>query len=298
MEDVMQKTELQEQQVTLRDVARAIGRWDLATKLFVLSLIVLYVPVIREAAKLWFDDESRAQGVFIFPISIIILWLQRDEIAKVQKNPKASGLLLIGAGLLAEALAWHMQIKCLGVWSLIPVIAGAVLISHGPSLWKVIWFPICFLFFAGGLPSNLVDPLNQWLQQQSTNGAVIISETVGIPVIQAGNLISIPGSTLEVADVCSGFQKTVAFIAFALLYAYLYRLKNGKLALFIFAAIPIALAANIVRISALVAVTWMFGDHAFEMAHNPAEVFVVIVAFFLFIWLGRKLGCRETRFSR
>ncbi len=298
MENVVRKNEENDTRVTLREVLRAIGRWNWASKLFVLSLVILYLPVIRESAELWFTDDSRAQGVFIFPISIALLWLLRDSIAEARKSPKPVGLVLIGVGLLIEAVSWHLRIKCLGEWTLIPVIAGTVLITHGSDLWRVIRFPIWFLLFAGGLPSQLVDPLNQWLQMQSTNGAVLLAQIVGIPVIQMGNIISIPGHTLEVANVCSGFQKTEAFIAFALLYAYFYRMRIGKTALFTLAAFPIALVANIVRIAGLVAVTDLFGNRAFEMAHDPAEVVVVVIAFVLFVWLGRKMGCEKTRFSR
>lgn len=298
MENLIPKNEESDTRVTLLDVMRAIGNWNWASKLFVLSLIILYIPVIRESAELWFTDDSRAQGVFIFPIVIGLLWLLRYSIAEARKSPKPVGLVYIGVGLLTEAVSWHMRIKCVGEWTLIPVIAGAVLIMHGSDLWRVIRFPIWFLFFAGGLPSQLVDPLNQWLQMQSTNGAVLLAQLVGIPVIQMGNIISIPGHTLEVADVCSGFQKTVAFVAFALLYGYFYRMRPAKLTLFILASIPIALVANIVRITGLVAVTSLFGTHAFEKAHDPAEVVVVVVAFYLFIVLGRWMGCKETRFSR
>jgi exosortase len=119
---------------------------------------------------------------------------------------------------------------------------------------------------------------------------------LGFTVLQNGNLIEIPGMTLEVAEVCSGFRKLIALGAFSLLYGYLFDIAPWKRAVLFLAAFPIALMANVIRISALIAVSSMWGEKALHIAHDWAEVFVLVIAFALYLLLGKGIGCKNLRF--
>ncbi len=275
----------------------ALRRAPRGVLLLVALLVALYAPVVAEAAKIWVKDENQAHGVFIFPISLFLLWMLRREIRAAKPQPTTLGVWLLGFGLLIQTASWVLGIKWFPMLSLIPVIAGTVLALHGKNLWKVVAFPVCFLFFAAPMPDIIILPLSTEVQNQSTTGSVILMSSLGYPLIQTGNRIDTPTISVEVAEVCSGFKKLTALVAFAFLYGYVFNVSLWKRAVLVLAAYPIALLANIIRICALIFIGSAWGQHALEGAHDWAELSVLVISFGLFVLLGRILGCRELRFA-
>ena len=291
-----------------QDAARSFaqelaGGWEALKKaprgvlLLTAVLVALYAPVVAEAAKIWVTDDNQAHGVFIFPIALFLLWMLRREIRAARPEPAPIGVWLLGFGLLIQTAAWLLGIKWFPMLSLIPVIAGAVLALHGKNLWRVVAFPVCFLFFAAPLPDTIILPLSTQVQNQSTTGSVVLMSSLGYPLIQTGNRIDTPAISVEVAEVCSGFKKLTALVAFAFLYGYVFNVSLWKRAVLVLAAYPIALFANIIRICALIFIGSAWGQHALEGAHDWAELSVLVVSFGMFVLLGRILGCRELRFA-
>lgn len=281
----------------VKEAVTSVRQWPLIAQLFALTLLALYAPVLRETATAWFTNDNYAHGVFIFPVALFLIGMQRDAIRKTAVQPAAWGLLPLAFGLLLETAGYLAHIDFLAMLSLIPVLAGSVLLLRGRETWKIVRFPITFLFFAAPLPGFLLASISAWIQSASTNGAVLLMRTLGYSILQAGNIIEIPGMQLGVEEACSGFKKLVALIAFAMLYGYLCRAGFAKRLLLVLVAIPIALLANILRVSGLVAVSALGGLSALHAAHDWAELAVLVIAFCLFVLFGRAIGCRTQRFS-
>jgi exosortase len=264
--------------------------------LLVAAIIALFVPVYYEAATLWLSDDAYSHCIFILPISLGLLWMQREAIRQAPLQPTAWGLLPLTLGLLLETVGYLFRIKSVAALALVPVVTGAILLLHGRALWKIARFSVYFLLCAVPLPGVLLSAPSAWIQRASSTGAATLMSALGYPLTQTGNIIEIPGLTLEVADVCSGFKKLTACVAFALLYGYFFPLSRTKRVLLVLASIPIALLANIIRVSGLVAVATAGGKPAVNIAHDWAEIFVLVVAFGLFVLLGKILGCKTPRF--
>ena len=120
---------------------------------------------------------------------------------------------------------------------------------------------------------------------------------LGFTLIRHGNVIQVPGAMLEVAEACSGFHKFLSLSAFTILFGYLCTTSQIKRFVLLLAVLPIALAANILRIAGLIAVTTAGGLSALHVAHDWAEYLAIALAFGLLVLLGRSIGCRTVRFS-
>lgn len=273
--------------------------WPVTVYLYLLGLAVLYTPPIVDAVQQWLRDEYQAHGIFILPISLGILWLQREKIRNLAVRPVAWGLIPLALGLLLRVGSWLLRVdtQFINMWSLVLVLAGSILILHGRELWRIAAFPVLFLLTAGGIPDKITLPLSALLQRVSSIGAAFVMKTLGLPIIQAGNVIEVPGCQLEVAEACSGIKKMVALIACSLLYGYLFQLSWWRRILLVALTIPIAVFANTVRVSGLIGVSYLGGVHALHIAHDWAEILVLVVAFFLFVGAGKLLGCKTLRFS-
>jgi exosortase len=271
--------------------------WPRSAWLCGLLLVAVYGPILQETSRYWFQNDNFAHGMFILPLSIALLWLQRTQIAAARPAPTWRGLPLLVIGLAIGSFCYLMRVKFIGIWSVIPTLAGAILLLHGPELWQIARFPVCFLFWIGPLPSFIYSPISQWVQTISTRGAAEIMTSLGYTLLRNGNQIQIPGYALEVADACSGFKKLIALTAFALLYGYIYPLSPQKRLLLVLCALPVSLLANVLRVSALIAVFSSGGLNALHHAHDMAEICALIFSFFLFVMIGKALGCKTARFS-
>lgn len=282
-----------------KEIAARIGRWPWTVHVYFVALAALFAPVLWDAAQAWMHDENQAHGVFIPPVILFLLWLRREEIAAARPRPTAWGLIPLALGLMLHLTVWllRIQTQSFGIWAVTLALCGTVLILHGRDLWRVVWFPICFLLMAGGIPNKLIVPVSTGLQRMSSTFGAGIMQFLGFPIIQEGNLIQVPGVRLEVADVCSGIKKLVALFAFSLVYAYLFRTTPLKRAILIAATVPIAIFANVARVAGLIAVTHWGGRPALDFAHNWAEIVVLVLSFLMFVGLGKALGCKDLRFS-
>jgi exosortase len=282
-----------------KEAAEAVWRWPRATQLFLIALCALYAPTLAESAHAWLHDEYQAHGVFIIPVSLFLLWLRREDLAQAKLRPAAWGLLLLALGLFVQmgSRLLQVQTQCFGIWSLVLALYGAILILHGPDLWQVVRFPVLFLMLAGGIPGKIILPLSLRLQMISSTGAVGLMKMIGLPVYQEGNVIGVPGHELEVADACSGLKKLVALFAFSLIYGYLFDISPARRLLLVAATVPIAILANILRVAGLIVVTYYGGERALHIAHDWAEIFVLVIAFLMFVGLGKVLGCKTLKYS-
>lgn len=280
---------------------QAAGRRALAAswavKVFAIAVTALYVPVLIDAARIWMKDENQAHGFFIIPIVLFLLWMLRDSIREARPAPSAWGVPLLAFGLLLETSSYLLGIKWFPMLSLIPVLAGAILALHGTNLWRVVAFPVLFLFFAAPLPDAVTLPLSAQIQRASTTGAVVMMRGMGYTLLQTGNRIDTPNVSVEVAEVCSGFKKLTALVAFSFLYGFMFEAALWKRVLLVLAAYPIALFANVVRICGLIVIGDAGGEAALHAAHDWAELAVLVISFGLFVLLGKVLGCRKLRFS-
>ena len=276
--------------VTPARAGRPSLAWPDAMWLFLAGVALVYAPIIWDAAKQWYTNDSYAHGFFIFPVSIGLLWMRRDRIKAAERRPEAWGLLLVAAGLLGAMGSYLLQIKYIGMWSLVPTLAGGIFALHGRNLWKTAQFSVWFLLFAAPIPNSFLGPLTGQIQGLSCTGAAMIMSTLGFPVIQHANVLDVPGASLEVATACSGFHKLISLLAFAAIYGHLFLPTLGKRSLLLLLAVPIALLVNVLRICGLVAAAIYGGLPTLHLLHDPAEIVSICLSFVLFVLAGRALG--------
>lgn len=268
--------------------------WPGTMYLFLGGVALVYAPIVYGAALQWISNDNYAHGFFIFPVSIFLLWNRRKALSTAERRPEAWGLLLLFIGLAGAIGGYLLQIKYVGMWSLIPTLAGGIVALHGRQLWKVTQFSVWFLLFAAPIPNSFLGPLTGQIQWFSTIGAAEVMTTLGFPVIQHGNVLQVPGASLEVATACSGFHKLISLLAFAAIYGHLFLNTLPKRTLLLFLSVPIALLVNVLRICGLVAATIYGGLPGLHATHDPAEIVSIILAFVLFVLAGKALGGGKT----
>jgi exosortase B len=259
------------------------------------------------AHTLWRTDEQ-FHGAIILAVVVWLLWEKRGMVFAAppdQSGPRiGSGGALLGFGLMLYVVGRSQDILMFEIGAQIPVLGGALLILRGAACVRALWFPLLYIAFMIPLPGVLVDaltgPLKQWIS--------VIAETVlyavGYPIARSGVVLTIGQYQLLVADACSGLHSMFSLTALGLLFMYFRGRKSWLHNGVMFASIlPIAFTANIVRVMALVLVTYHLGDEAGQgFLHGLAGMVLLVVALlFLFALdglLARQFGAVAAKVAR
>ncbi|KAB7649117.1 exosortase V [Polymorphobacter fuscus] len=160
----------------------------------------------------------------------------------------------------------------------------------GAVVIRMLWFPIFYLGFVIPIPGWVLDtvtqPLKLLVSEVVTNGLAAF----GYPVARVGVTIYVASYQLLVEDACAGLNSLVSLSAIGLFYVYMLRGSNWRYSMLLLAlVVPIAIAANMIRVAALVLITYHFGNAAAQgYLHNFAGM-VTFTSALLFIFLVDKL---------
>ena len=250
----------------------------------IIGLLAICIPSFFHLMQTTWQTEENGHGPIIL---IVVCWLilkKRHAVLNTPNKPSAIiGWVSLVLSLLAFIVGRSQSIDTIEVAALIPMLIGILLLMRGWEAVRVMWFPLVFLFFLIPLPGLLVEIITGSLKQHVSGIAEEILYAAGYPIARIGVMLSIGQYKLLVADACSGLNSMFSLSALGLIYLYLmkYRswLHNGILLL---AILPIAFAANVIRVMALVLITYYFGDEAGQgFAHMAAGMLLFVAALML-----------------
>jgi exosortase B len=257
------------------------GKARMAWLAVLAGLLVLCVPTFYGlAAWLWQQDEQ-AHGPLILALICWLVWRERAGLFCVPvRTAPAPGFALLILGLLLYVVGRSQEIILFELGSLMPVLAGVVLIMCGWRGLRVFWFPILFVAFMVPLPGVFIDTLTGPLKEHVSKLAVQILYSAGYPIARNGVEITIGQYQLLVADACSGLNSMFSLSALGALFMYLMgRTSLMHVAFMLASILPIAFAANVVRVILLILITFHFGDEAGQgFLHGAAGVVLLMVA--------------------
>lgn len=254
---------------------------------------LLYLPTYLELARtIWATDEQ-GHGPIILAVSFWLLYMRRHQIAAVPVAPMpVLGWAVLLCGLLLFTFGSSQDIIMFQTGSQIVVMIGLLLIFRGAAALKAAWFPLFFLIFMVPLPEALVAAVTAPLKMAVSATATAVLHLMGYPVGRSGVIMTVGQYQLLVADACAGLNSMFTLESLGLLYMNLmnYTSVRRNLAL-VLLLIPIAFAANIIRVMILVLVTYHFGDEAGQgFVHGFAGMVLFMVALIFMLVTDRILG--------
>ena len=252
---------------------------------------VMYAPVYWWATTTIWQSEEHGHGPLILAVLIWLFWTLRKPLLLAATEPGSKlGWPVFAFGILIYLLGRVFSISIFELGSQPFVVAGALLTMKGVPVLRIAWFPILYLVFMIPLPGVFVDavtgPLKQWV-------SVIVEGVlyaVGYPIARTGVTMTIGQYQLLVADACSGLNSMFSLSALGTLFMYIMARKSVMHnAVMLASILPIAFAANIVRVITLVLITYHLGDEAGQgFLHGAAGMVLMLAAlscFFLLDWL-------------
>ena len=248
-----------------------------------LGFAVLFLPTYWRLSLETWKDEAHAHGPFVLMIVAWLLYRQWPAFrATIGESAPYSGGLVFLFGLLCYVLGRSQGLILLETGAQIPVLAGLTLLLAGWRGVRVLWFPLLFLVFMVPLPGFLIDAITGPLKSQVSAMVEWVLYGFGLPISRNGVTLNIGHYQLLVADACSGLNSMYSLSAMGLLFLNLMNYQSKlRTALVIASILPIAFAANVIRVMTLVLVTYYLGDEAGHAFHDTAAISLYVIALLL-----------------
>ncbi|HYF48764.1 MAG TPA: exosortase/archaeosortase family protein [Planctomycetota bacterium] len=252
---------------TLQAVSPA-RTWGREWLVFAVLLGVAFWPVLVWMYDRWMAADSyTSHGLLIPLISGWFVWKDWPELQRMPRRPAWTGLLVLGLSLLLFFFSGLLRVYFTSGFALVGCLVGVLAYWGGWAWVRRLWFPLLFLVFMLPLPEIAIARMNLALKLFVTKAAVTCADMSGVPVVMDGAKLHLENGNMVVGDVCSGLRSMIALIALGVLYAYLYAGKSWLVrAALLAAVIPIAMAANMVRIYLNILFAHVFGQ---ELLFRP-----------------------------
>lgn len=215
--------------------------------LLALTAVVFY-PVAAGLVRAWSIDPNSSHGFAIPVFSAWVVWRHRSELQPITSTASFSGLILVAFALLLMVVGTIGAEQFLPGIALVLLLGGYVATFLGWNAFRRLLFPWALLFLMVPIPSIVLNQITLPLQVLSSQLATSLLSLIGIPVLREGNVITLPVMKLEVAEACSGIRSLISLTTLVVMYGYLAESSWVRRVVLALAAIPIAVAANALRI--------------------------------------------------
>ncbi len=231
----------------------------------ILGMLVLYVPTLVDLVRGPWSQDGQMHGPAVLAIALWLMhrkWPDMERAAQGQPT-SAWGWPPLALAALLYALGRSQSIGVFEVGSVIWLLLALLLLLRGTAALKAQWFCLFFMLFMIPLPSSVVDLVTLPMKMAVSYVVEVLLFNLGYPISRTGVILQIDQYMLLVADACAGLHTLLTLEALGLLYLNLVRrdsaLRNIGLAMLI---VPISFTANVIRVAALVLITYHFGDAA------------------------------------
>ncbi|HYV36349.1 MAG TPA: exosortase/archaeosortase family protein [Gemmataceae bacterium] len=268
--------------------------WPLVALAILVAVLAWgYWPTFGDIVSRWANDSKYSHGYFVPAFALYLLRYRKDKLRGVKATGHIWGLAFLTLGVAMHLLGARTYYEWLSTASFLPCLAGLCL---GLGGWKVLawaWPAIVFLGFMLPLPFRVEVALALPLQRLATTSSVFVLQLLGLPAVAEGNIIIMEETTIGVVEACNGLGMLVTFFAVTTGLAFLVKSWLEK-AVLVLSSIPVALAANVCRITVTGLIAEWIGRETANEFHNSflAAFFSMVVALGLVgleLWLLNRL---------
>jgi len=211
-------------------------------------MAAVYYRVLAELVMTWWRNPDFSHGFLVPIFASYLVWVKRKALLHKGVAPTWSGIAVVALGFVVLLLGVYGAAVFVSRVSLVIVLTGLVLCFGGWQFLKELRFALLVLFLAIPLPAIIFNEITLPLQIMASKLASHLLPLFGVPVLREGNVIELPSIKLEVAQACSGIRSLVSLFTLAVFYGYFLEKSFLRRAVLALASIPIAIAANAVRI--------------------------------------------------
>ena len=262
----------------------------------------IYAPILYHMMLHWRAVDDYSHGFIIGPLAAYFAWERRAKLRRTPVEPSWWGVLPLALGLLSLTVG-RMGVELMTMRAaFVFTLNGLVLLLLGREIYRILAFPLLFLFLAVPLPQSLVNVVSFPLQLMAADLAVSTLQLFGAPVLREGNIIHLPASQLFVAEACSGLRSLMTLGTLGVVFAYFFRKNSIERVIIVASTLPIAVLVNAFRVGLTTVLSYTWGPQmAAGVIHQTEGFFTFALAFVVLlgeawllslVWPGRSKRAR------
>jgi exosortase len=273
---------------------KEVGKRDWAVLVIVLAaLLWLYLPFLKTLVAAWDTNDDYSHGYFIPFLTAYFIYSLRDELKNISIKPSNIGIFIIVVGLCQLVVGKIGSEYFLQRTSLIILLLGIVLFLLGWEYLRKLFLPLAYLIFMIPLPAIIWNKISFPMQLFSSFLTEKVISLLGIPIFREGNILQLAETTLEVVAACSGLRSLVTMFALGGALAILSTLSVNKKRILFLSAVPIAIFANITRLTGTAILASHYGsDVAQGFLHEFSGIAVFLLGLGLLMGMNKLLTAR------
>ncbi len=248
-----------------------------------------YWPTLAGMAFLWAHNPQYSHGFLVPVFALVVLWARRhaSPISSFRSSWWGLAVLTVAIGL--RLAAGYVGLGYLEGPSLVATFAALFLLIGGMAALRWAWPALAFLVFMLPLPYKVETALGQPLRSIATAMSTYALQTLGLPALAEGNVIVLDDYRLGVIDACSGLGMLMTFFALSTAVALVVPRRLADRLVIVVSAVPIAVLANVARITATGVVYQTLGEDAAQTLFHDLAGWLMMPLALALLWLELKL---------
>ncbi|MFW6171509.1 MAG: exosortase/archaeosortase family protein [Planctomycetota bacterium] len=254
---------------------------------------VVYWSSFRMLLSAW-EQPDYSHGYLIPFFSLFLLWFRRDLAPRGEWTGSWWGAVLIALSGVLYVAAGMMGFNLIIAFSIIPCVAGIVLMLGGWPMMRWCWPSVVFLCFMIPLPMALETMARVPLQRLATLASTYLLQTLSLPAVARGNVIQLSEYPINVAEACSGLRMLMTSVALTCGLAFVLDRPIWERLFVLASAIPIALGVNVIRVAVTGLCHELFGVEVAEKVFHDVAGYIMPALAVLMLWLEIEILRRLT----
>jgi exosortase len=234
-------------------------------------------------------DAEYSHGYLVPIFSGYLLWRRREMLQGNGLVGSWWGLPVLLAGLALRFAGTYVYFDWLSAAALLPCLAGLALLLGGGRALRWAWPAVAFLAFMIPLPFRVETALALPLQKLATVASTFVLQTLGFMAFQEGTVIRMGEVRIGVVEACSGLSMLLIFAALATAIVLVSRRPRLDKAVILLSAIPVALAANILRITVTGVLHKLAGQRLADLVFHDLAGWLMMPLALGMIWVELRL---------
>jgi exosortase C (VPDSG-CTERM-specific) len=267
---------------------------------FCLLLTLAFLGPLQALVRYALKEELHSHVLLIPVVSLYLAWQAVGTLPGERKTSLVGGVILIvlalGVFLLPQMLGRSLSAnddhsRWAACYALL--IAAGGFLFFGNPLMRALAFPFAFLVFMIPLPGTAVVGLENWLMHWSAEVSYWLFKITGTPVFRNGQVMELPGTTLQVAPECSGIRSTFVLFITSLLASYMLLKSPLHRGLLVAMVIPLGIIRNGLRVLVIGLLCVHEGPHMIDswIHHKGGPIFFgmsLVPLLLLIFWFHRR----------
>jgi exosortase len=233
-----------------------------------------------------YDEES--SQILLVPIVVAwIAWVRREALAECRPAGRIPGAAMVGLGWLIHTVGNRWQIQTFWHGGAVLMATGALVTVVGQGvLWRLLP-AFGALVFLLPVPATGRHLLAYPLQTVTAHATQVCGEALGMSVERAGNLLSINGNNVAIAEACNGMRMVFTLFLVCYTFAFTTTLPNSVRALVLVSSPAVAVVCNVIRLVPTVYVFGHYSKETGEMFHDVGGWVMLVVGYLLLMGIVR-----------